>query len=92
MRFLPNEKHDYVIARKKIERRTEVFSVAKFTTGDAPEKLYYVTVTPKEVTCTCDHFAKAKVPPKRPCRHCLMTAIWVLNGDKDPEVPSVKQG
>lgn len=92
MRFLPYEKQDYVIARKVQQNRREEFSVAKFTTGEAPEKIYYVTVTPKEVTCTCDHFTKPKEPPKRPCRHCLMVAIWVLNNDKDPEVPSVKQG
>lgn len=85
MKFLPTDEADYVIARRTTRKSYEVFSVAKFIKGDIPDVIHYVTVTPKVVSCTCPGYTRPD--KKRPCRHCLMVAMWVLNGDKDPEIP-----
>ena len=87
MRFQPDEMYDYVIARRAHKGAAQVFSVAKFMDGDeAPCAVHTVTVTKNFVKCDCRGYTKQD-PPRKPCRHCIMVALWVLNGDKDP-VPS----
>ena len=94
MRFLPTENQDYVIARKvdygKARPKSQMFTVAKFNMGEAPDAIYYVTVNKRFVSCTCPRYEKTD-PPKPRCRHMIMVALWVLNGDKDPEPAEVAE-
>lgn len=83
MKFLPHEDADYIIARRAgAVDGSQVFQVVKFTTGEAPASIHYITVTKKAVVCSCPAYQLPEV--KKPCRHCIMVALWVLNGDKDP--------
>lgn len=83
MKWFPHEPQDYVIARRFPQSRDmALFAVAKFNGGEAPEKIYYVEVSPQTVTCTCPGWTRPEKPKR--CRHMNMVALWVLNGDKDP--------
>lgn len=61
------------------------FSVAKFDGDEAPAAIYYVTIHLKTVECTCPAYTKPDVKPIA-CKHAVMVARWVLEGQQVHEV------